>query len=232
MVLSHVGVGVCAQGGRLAIASMEMSPASLLRRMFQQIGAVELPAERELQRINAWINDKVWIIAVRGTTKTARILELCEYCWRRFNVNQVVIDSLAKCGLAEDDYNGQKSFVDQLADFAARSGCHVHLVCHSRKAENESGVPGKMDVKGTGAITDMVDNVVAVWRNKPKEETIAKAEIEKREVSKDVLGKPDCMLQVHKQRNHDWERKIALWFDVRTHQYLSAPDHRPMEYVK
>jgi twinkle protein len=77
-----------------------------------------------------------------------------------------------------------------------------------------------MDVKGTGAITDMVDNVISVWRNKPKEEAIQKYSMGNKELPAELKDKPDCVLTVQKQRNFDWEGKIHLWLDRATHQYL------------
>jgi twinkle protein len=231
MLLSHIMVGIIGQGQSVAMASMEMSPANILRRMFQQIGACEIPSEEHLLKINKWITDKAWIIAIRGTAKADRLLELCEYCRRRFFVQHILIDSLAKCGMAEDDYNGQKDFVDKLTDFAAASSCHVHLICHARKGESEATAPNKMDVKGTGALTDMVDNVCSVWRNKPKEEVVARAELICAAVSEEVKAKADCIVQVQKQRHADWEGKIALWFDVKTHQYLAGEQHEPRSYL-
>jgi twinkle protein len=123
-----------------------------------------------------------------------------------------VIDSLMKCGIAEDDYTRQKNFLDQLCSIARDTDCHVHLIAHSRKGADEMKPPGKMDVKGSGAITDQVDNVLAVWRNKKKELDIEKG---------DFAGKsdPDCLLICDKQRNGEWEGRVALWLDRESMQY-------------
>lgn len=45
---------------------------------------------------------------VTGTAKTRRILEVFAYAARRYGIRFFIIDNLAKCGLGEDDYNGQK----------------------------------------------------------------------------------------------------------------------------
>ena len=72
-----------------------------------------------------------------------------------------------------------------------------------------------MDVKGSGSLTDLADNVFTVWRNKKKEDEAAAAEGE------DVSDKPDAILFCNKQRNHPegWEGKIALWFNPESLQY-------------
>jgi twinkle protein len=38
-----------------------------------------------------------------------------------------------------------------------------------RKGLDESKPPGKLDSKGTGAISDLADNCFSIWRNKEKE---------------------------------------------------------------
>lgn len=45
----------------------------------------------------------------------------------------------------------------------------MHIVIHPRKGANESTPPGKLDNKGTGALSDLADNCFTIWRNKDKE---------------------------------------------------------------
>ncbi|CAM4461007.1 MAG: hypothetical protein LEGION0403_FIIPPAGN_01331 [Legionella sp.] len=74
-----------------------------------------------------------------------------------------------KLDIAEDDYKAQKAFMEQLCDFKNQHSCHIHIVIHPRKGANESLPPGKLDNKGTGAISDLADNCFTIWRNKEKE---------------------------------------------------------------
>jgi len=233
MVISNIMAHLISQGERVCIASMEMAPAVTLKRMFQQIGNTPIPTQDHLFSINEWLADNLWLVAIRGTAKADRLIEVCRYAWKRYGVTQIVIDSLLKCGFAEDDYNGQKKFVDDLCDFTVETNCHIHLVSHARKMEDEHRLPGKMDVRGGSALTDLPDNVIAVWRNKTKEEGIANHLISDphSEPPQALRDKYDAILQVHKQRHHDWEGKIALWFDTGTHRYRDDKAIRPMPYV-
>jgi twinkle protein len=232
MVLSDVTAGMIPQGERICIASMEMSPADTMKRMFQQIGVVDKPTQEYLAKMNDWLWDSVWIVNIRGTAKADKLLDIFRYAWKRYGITQVIIDSLLKCGFAEDDYNGQKEFVDKICDFIAETRCHVHLVSHARKLENEAQLPGKMDVRGGAALTDLPDNVITVWRNKPKEEKVNAALNSATPVAvlPEVKNKPDCIVQVHKQRHFDWEGKINLFFDKYSHRYYSWGD-TPKAYV-
>lgn len=83
-----------------------------------------------------------------------------------------VIDSFMKLDIAEDDYKAQKVLIEQLCDFKNQHGCHIHIVVHPRKGADELRPPGKLDNKGTGAISDLADNCFTVCRNKYKEELL------------------------------------------------------------
>jgi twinkle protein len=234
MLISHVIVGLIAQDERACVASMEMAAPITLKRMFQQIGATPTPPQEFMFRIDDWINGRLWIVNIRGTTKSDRLMEIFKYAWKRYGITQIVIDSLLKCGFAEDDYNGQKEFIDRLCDFISETKCHIHLVSHSRKMESEFKAPGKMDVRGGAALTDLPDNVISVWRNKAKEDAIHKHNIENQgnpiPIPASLYNKPDCVMQIHKQRHHDWEGKIPLWFDRQCHQYY-IKEKQPRSYL-
>src|SRR5206468_8109497 len=132
-------------------------------------------------------------------------------------VTHMVIDSLLKCGIAPDDYAGQKNFVDSLCSLARDTDLHIHLVHHARKSEKESNVPDKFDLKGAGEITDLVDNVLIVHRNKAKEADLRKELTpEKRET---VLAQADTVLICAKQRHYTWEGTVKLWFDPASLQF-------------
>jgi twinkle protein len=71
-------------------------------------------------------------------------------------------------------------------------------------------MPDKHDTKGSGSITDQVDNLFMVWRNKPKEDAW-KAQ----GTHSNKQTEPDCYLLCRKQRNYegnsDGEPTIGLW---------------------
>lgn len=85
---------------------------------------------------------------------------------------------------------------------------HIHLVCHSRKANDETQAPRKMDIRGSGSITDQVDNVFCVWRNKDERRVPAE----------------DALLIVDKQRNGEWEGRLALSYNPDSQAYADLGD--------
>lgn len=217
-ILGQIAVASIWAGERWCVASMEFKPFKLLARMFRQASCQSQP-DADLCRgdlLNLF-DGNLFLFDVQGTAKAERILEVFEYAFRRYGCTSFLVDSLAKCGFGEDDYNGQKSFVDRLMEFAQRFDVHVHIVCHARKGSSEDDTPGKMDFKGTGAITDMVDNVFTVWRNKAKERAKVDMKAKNRGES---LKAPDCLIMCEKQRNGEWEGRVGLWFDPASLQYI------------
>lgn len=228
-VAGHIATHNMAMGGRWCVASMEFKPYKMLARMFRQATASSQPTLEDRGPLIDLCSDRLWVFDVQGNARADRILEVFEYAYRRYGVTHFLIDSLAKCGFGEDAYNEQKAFVDRLSDFARNNDVQVHLVCHSRKRQDESDVPDKFDIKGTGAITDMVDNVFIVWRNKPKEKKIQEAVGDWAKQQARADG-PDAILSCCKQREGEWEGFIKLWFDPRTLQYLESIDEQPVRY--
>jgi len=218
-------LSLMAQDERSCIASFEMKPRKTLERMSRQWSGQRPAGEwmrdeqvlatyRDLyEQFGAFTDKRLWLYDQQGTVKTDVILGVMRYCAAELRIRQFVLDSLMKCVQGEDDYNGQKRFVDEVTAIARDTGMHVHLVHHLRKLGSESDIPDKSDVKGTGAISDQVDNMLLVWRNKKKESD--------QHAGKTVaVDEPDARLICCKQRNGEWEGRIALWFDAESQQYV------------
>ena len=98
-------------------------------------------------------------------------LEVIYYCAEKLGVKLMVIDSLMKCGINEDDLK-QKKFVNKFAVAARDLGIHIFIVAHSRKTASEDEHASKFDVAGSANITNLVDNVLSVHRNKKREREV------------------------------------------------------------
>lgn len=238
ILTSQIALDACWQGNRACIASMEMLPRLTLQRMARQAAGLfsvyedsPIPSIPHIREIHHWLDDKLWLFAVTGTAKAERMLQVFEYAHKRYGINLFVVDSLAKCGLAEDDYNGQKEFVERLKDFTLDTEAHVLLITHPRKAANEEESPGKMDVRGAQSITDMADNGCTLWRNKRKEEAAQKPEDKRTEAEQKQLERPDAFLNWWKSRNGEWEGKLALWWHQGSQQFVEHEKARPRRYV-
>lgn len=221
-LLGQVMLWVMMQTEKVCIASMEMKPVATMARMVRQAATVQCPSEEFIRNFHAWTDGKLWLYDQQGTVKQERILAVVRYCSKELGISHFVIDSLMKCGIGTDDYNRQKAFVDELSAIARDTGMHIHLVAHSRKGADEYSPPGKMDVKGASEITDQVDNVFSVWRNKKKE-----AEFQKMRPDADIMDQPDALLICDKQRHGEWEGRVSLWYDQASFQYVSSHHGQP-----
>jgi len=235
MVTGQIALSLCAQGARACIASFEMKPIKTLERMGRQFAGEnpDHPAFRgmpeatdlliqQYSKFRDWTNGKLWLYDQQGTVSASQVCAVARYCAKEKGITHFFIDSLMKCVSGEDDYNGQKTFVDELTAIARDHGLHIHLIHHIRKPANEEHRPNKYDYKGSGSITDQVDNVISVWRDKGKEKD--------RQAGKTIeeAKRPDSLLICDKQRNGEWEGNIGLWFHRDSQQFLEDHYGMPM----
>lgn len=200
LFLALAGIPVC-------LASFEMMPTRTIERMVKQCAGNSQPTEGFIRAFFAALKGKAWIYDKRDTVDAQRLYAVIRYCAIELGVKHFFVDSLMKCVRGEDDYNGQKDFVAELCALSHELQIHIHLIHHVRKSGDEKNVPSKFDAKGSGAITDQVDNVIAVWRNKGKEAD--------KQMGKDYdEDAPDFQLICDKQRNGGWEGRIGLWGDL------------------
>lgn len=220
LLLGQVVLSLLDQGEKVCIASFEMRPEVTLERMaFQACGSID-PSLQFTKAFMKWADRDLLFYDQQGVVKSERILPLLRYLKEELNVTHVVIDSLMKCGIAVDDYNRQKSFIEELTRHAMDSGQHVHLVCHTRKGESEFTRHDRSDIKGASEITDQADNVFILWRNKRKEHSVQDGD-------HGAEDEPDAVLTVSKQRHGRWEGQIKLWFHP-SGQYLGDNGVRSM----
>ncbi|MDR5743279.1 AAA family ATPase [Caballeronia sp. LZ029] len=226
--LGMVALNFLAEGAPTCIASMEMTPRKTLERMAKQAAASEKPTIEYLERFGQWTDGRLWIYAHMGQVKSDRMLAVARYCRKELGIEHVVIDSLLKCGIAPDDYAGQKNFVDALCALARDTGLHIHLVHHIRKGESEMSAPDKFDIKGAGEISDLVDNVLLIHRNKRKEAEMVKALAGNNLDAQEKLRmQGDTILICAKQRHFSWEGQVNLFFDKPSQQLREGPSSTP-----
>ena len=233
LITGMIAMSLIAQDQPVCIASFEMKPRKTIERMARQwsgfnpqdpafAGSDEAKASLidVYEQFRDWANT-LYMYDQQGTVTAKKVASVVRYCATEKGVKHFFIDSLMKCVAGEDDYNGQKAFVDELTAIARDHEMHIHLVHHIRKPADESHKPSKYDYKGSGSITDQVDNVISVWRNKAKERKLA----ENKHIE---ANEPDALLICDKQRNGEWEGSIGLWFDKASQQYLGSDGDEPV----
>lgn len=228
-LLGQATIGFAAQGEKVCVCSFEMKPVSTLKRMLRQFAMNDKPSEEAVNRLMEWAKSRYWLYDQLGTVRPEMIYAVIRYCADKLKIKHIVIDSLMKCVRGEDDYNGQKDFVDVLTGLARDLDVHIHLVHHVRKGENEEKVPGKFDGKGSGAISDQVDQVLTVWRNKKKERMLEKIVGAKQPIDEETRNAPDALLICDKNRHGEWEGRVALWYHPQSLQYTGDNRCMPLD---
>lgn len=225
LLLGQCVLSLIKQGQKCLIASFEMKPEITLARMVRQASGMRTPSTNFLNEFNQWKKDHLFLLDHHGMMDANSMLAVCRYAHEELGVQHLVIDSLMKCVRGEDDFNGQKDFINALCAIAQDTGLHIHLVHHMRKSSDEKHIGGKFDLKGSGSITDQVDNVFIVWRNKSKQ-------LERQENGVVDESNPDALLICEKQRNGEWEGRIGLWFNEDCHQFVGEKHGLIERYVE
>lgn len=224
--LSQVLTTSMGRGQRVFIISPEFRPARVLERMLYQRIVSREPSKDDVMQFIAWATKYLWLYDVQSSLRPSDVVALCRYVTKEIGVDHILIDSLMKCGIAPDDYGAQKKFVDNIQSVCHNDPVHIHLVAHARKG-NDDEKPAKLhDVKGSSEIADMAENVLSVWRNKPKEKESTLGG-DKHD------GEPDAVLVVEAQRNADgWIGSVPLSFDKKSMLFYDYGGIKPEpEYV-
>ena len=196
------------------IASFEMLPKATLGRMCQQTGEA-MPNYEYIKDFLSKLEHNLYLYDPEGETTSEKVLEVIYYCAEKLGVKLMVIDSLMKCGINEDDLNKQKSFANKLAVSARDLGIHIFIVAHSRKTANEHDNASKFDVAGSANLTNLVDNVISVHRNKKREEEVLNGSLDT-----EVMNQPPSAVYLLKQRHgRGIETKWGFGFKPETFQY-------------
>ena len=197
------------------IASFEMLPKQTLGRMCKQTGEA-VPNDEYIDDFLNKVQKRLYMYDTAGEATTAKkIQEVVYYCAEKLGVKLIVIDSLMKCGIPSEDYAGQKRFVDDLCVSARDLGIHIFLVAHSRKTASEDDGSSKFDVSGSSDITNLVDNVVSIHRNKKRERETAEGGIDEK-----IMNQAPCSMYLLKQRHgQGTEAKWGLGYVPATLEY-------------
>ena len=217
-----------AQNEPVCIASLEMPIVETLYMMACQAARCE-PSKGFTARFLEWCGDRLWLFNQKGTVDQESILGAIKWSAENRGVKHFVIDNLMMVTdgeAGERAMNSQKTFVERLKRVADDVQVHVHLVHHVRKGESEADRPGKFDLKGSGAIADLADQVFIVWRNKRREIHIQNPV---RNLNPELEAQSGAALAVVKNRRVGIEKSYALWFDRPSRQFTPSNLNIPFD---
>ena len=195
---------------KVMLASFELRPVSSCQRAIRQTLGGNNPSD---SFIDSWVtkaDEKLYLYDQQGVVTPETVLEVVYYAAEKLKCTNIILDSLMKCGVAEDKYQEQKEFIDKLCIAARDLKCHIHMIAHARKRSDDIvKPPSKHDVSGSANITNLVDNCFIIYRT-DKDQKLEAGKITEEE--HDAM--PTTMVYCVKQRHFEWEGHWAFWFDT------------------
>jgi len=223
MWLSQVVLNQLQSGTKCIIASLEMHPIYTCSRMMTQLEGHADVTDDCINKFVDLMKDKLYIYNQTSVTKTRTIYAMVEYAYNILCCKVIVIDSLMKMNdIAEDNYEAQKKFIDQLTSLCRRYPIHIFLVAHTRKLRDVYEHPSKNDVHGSNHIVNLADNLLTVWRNKMKEKQMEDNKLS----DEQIRNIPDAKVFVQKQRNYiedNGEPTLNFYYDRKGMRYRDRP---------
>jgi replicative DNA helicase len=123
------------------------------------------------KQIQDWYRGRIFIYDNDKDYSASALLAKMEEMARKQGTKVFIIDNLMMVDLEcsqENIWQKQKEFVVKLVNFANKFNVLIHLVAHPRKLESIRRL-SKMDVGGSGDITNLAHYVLAVHRVTPRE---------------------------------------------------------------
>ena len=189
--------------------SPEMAFHVQIERMVKQSLGLGDPTVKAASYVMDYLQGKVYIYGKEEHVRGQEIIALSR--WASANgFTHLVIDSLMMVDLNTYQANlnlGQKNFVRMLKEAARTTGLHIHLVAHMRKGESETKMGDKMDIKGSGEISDLADYAFLIWKDVKKQEKLFSNPDDE-----EWLRKPDGYMKCLKNRYDPEHPTLPLWF--------------------
>lgn len=218
-MLKQIVLHMVRSGEKVCMASLEELPevtmAGVCRMAVPDTDVRE--SDEWLDVVCNSLSGKLWLYNQTKMIDTQRVLALIGYCAQELGCTMFVLDSLMRTALPQDDYEGQRVFCNALDNYARQLNIHIAVVHHVVKVD-ETEVPGRQNIRGSGAIIDNASQAFIVWRDTRED----KGEEE-----------PDGLLIVAKNRGLpplDWIGKVQM-FQHTSGQFLRGRRDSPMQFL-
>lgn len=174
-ILSQLAIEGIDQGFKVAMFSGELMADRVLNWLQLQCAGKKntqatqyenfyTVAEQTKEKINKWLEDKLYIYNNDLGTKVENVLSAIKDCIEKNKINMVILDNMMSLDLASvggEKYEKQTTLVLALCELAKKYKVHIMFVAHPRKA---IGFLRKTDISGTADITNAADNVFIIHR--------------------------------------------------------------------
>jgi twinkle protein len=229
--VNHILLDAIKQGAKGLIASLELTPNELKKRILRQTIGFTNPTYEYLDSIWNYYEDKLVFKDTRGVADIDEILYGCEMLHKFRGFDVFVFDNLMMLNSKTDDYNKQFETARKISEFSKKYPVSVFLVAHSKKPHNAFGKPATSieppsiyDVHGASSVANLVDNHISVAQNMLKYMALSKQKrnepLTENEIS--VLTQGDAIIKRDKKREQGVRFKRHLYFD---HKFCRLKDY-------
>ncbi|KAJ7987529.1 hypothetical protein DPEC_G00327440 [Dallia pectoralis] len=169
--ISEFALDLCMQDVNTLWGSFEINNVRLAKIMLTQFAMQRL--EENLGEYDRWADRfedlPLYFMTFHGQQNIKAVLDTMQHAVYLYDINHVVIDNLqfmmGQENLSVDKFAVQDHIIGAFRKFATNSGCHVTLIIHPRKEEDDRELQ-TASIFGTAKASQEADNVLILQEKK------------------------------------------------------------------
>lgn len=169
--ISEVALDLCMQGVNTLWGSFEINNVRLAKIMLTQFAMQRL--EDNLEQYDYWADKfeelPLYFMTFHGQQNIKTVLDTMQHAVYLYDINHVIIDNLqfmmGQENLTVDKFAVQDHIIAAFRKFATNSSCHVTLIIHPRKEEDDRELQ-TASIFGSAKASQEADNVLILQEKK------------------------------------------------------------------
>ncbi|XP_051273553.1 twinkle protein, mitochondrial [Dicentrarchus labrax] len=170
-LISEVALDLCMQGVNTLWGSFEINNVRLAKIMLTQFAMQRL--EENLEQYDFWADKfeelPLYFMTFHGQQNLKTVLDTMQHAVYLYDINHVIIDNLqfmmGQEHLTVDKFAVQDHIIGAFRKFATNSSCHVTLIIHPRKEEDDRELQ-TASIFGSAKASQEADNVLILQEKK------------------------------------------------------------------
>ncbi|KAM4623908.1 twinkle mtDNA helicase [Polymixia lowei] len=169
--ISEVALDLCMQGVNTLWGSFEINNVRLAKIMLTQFAMQRL--EENLEQYDFWADKfeelPLYFMTFHGQQNVKTVLDTMQHAVYLYDINHVIIDNLqfmmGQENLSVDKFAVQDHIIGAFRKFATNSSCHVTLIIHPRKEEDDRELQ-TASIFGSAKASQEADNILILQEKK------------------------------------------------------------------
>ncbi|XP_068610936.1 twinkle mtDNA helicase [Brachionichthys hirsutus] len=169
--ISELALDLCMRGVNTLWGSFEINNVRLAKIMLTQFAMQKL--EENLEQYDFWADKfeelPLYFMTFHGQQNIKAVVETMEHAVYVYDINHVIIDNLqfmmGQESLSLDKFAVQDHIIGVFRKFATKSSCHITLIIHPRKEEDDRELQ-TASIFGSAKASQEADNVLILQEKK------------------------------------------------------------------